>query len=348
MLVRIVLLAQRSRSRPRLPAARARSATVERTGRRRHHRPADRRASSSRRPAPPSSTSAALPVAGARPDQRRRAFRPARSAQGRRLASSAAKNGYANATLQPAAARAAAARAFPSRTASGSRTSRSACGATASISGTVVDEAGEPAVGVRVQAFPRRFVAGRKRFARGGTAVDRRSRRVPDREPRSRATTRSASLHADGRADGSHGRLLRPPARRRRSPPRRARARVERDRLRDRSRRLAVRRSPSGDQTFMLPPGTAGPAPQPDARAGSSTRRSSIPSASAIGEATVVAVRSGDERGSDRPAAAAGANRARVRHRDRPRTARRRTSASRSSPPVPTISYRSTRRRRRR
>ena len=41
----------------------------------------------------------------------------------------------------------------------------------AAIGGMVVDEAGEPAVGVRVQAFAREYVAGRKHFTRGATAV---------------------------------------------------------------------------------------------------------------------------------------------------------------------------------
>jgi hypothetical protein len=41
----------------------------------------------------------------------------------------------------------------------------------ASISGTVVDEAGDPAVGVRVQAFTQMLVAGRPHFAQSVTAV---------------------------------------------------------------------------------------------------------------------------------------------------------------------------------
>lgn len=41
----------------------------------------------------------------------------------------------------------------------------------ASITGTIVDEAGEAAVGVRVQAFGRSFAAGRKRFTLAGGAV---------------------------------------------------------------------------------------------------------------------------------------------------------------------------------
>jgi Carboxypeptidase regulatory-like domain len=43
------------------------------------------------------------------------------------------------------------------------------------ITGTVIDEAGDPVVGVRVQAFERGFVAGRKRYSasRSGTTDDR-------------------------------------------------------------------------------------------------------------------------------------------------------------------------------
>ena len=39
-----------------------------------------------------------------------------------------------------------------------------------SISGTVVDEAGEPLIGVQVRVFMRRLFAGRRRFAQAGTA----------------------------------------------------------------------------------------------------------------------------------------------------------------------------------
>lgn len=54
-----------------------------------------------------------------------------------------------------------------------------------SISGTIVDEAGDPAVGVRVQAFPRRFVAGRKRYSGGeiSSTDDRGIYRIANLEP---------------------------------------------------------------------------------------------------------------------------------------------------------------------
>jgi hypothetical protein len=47
---------------------------------------------------------------------------------------------------------------------SGSRTSSSGCGSTAVIAGTVVDEAGEPVVGVAVRALIKNVVAGRPQF----------------------------------------------------------------------------------------------------------------------------------------------------------------------------------------
>ena len=70
--------------------------------------------------------------------------------------------------------------------ASGARTSRSGCGSTRVIAGTVVDEAGEPVVGVAVRALIKDVVAGRTRY--GNMEVirelvpdrdDRRSRHVP-------------------------------------------------------------------------------------------------------------------------------------------------------------------------
>lgn len=55
----------------------------------------------------------------------------------------------------------------------------------ASITGTVVDEAGEPAVGVRVRAFGRGFIAGRKRYtpSRAATTDDRGVYRIADLTP---------------------------------------------------------------------------------------------------------------------------------------------------------------------
>jgi hypothetical protein len=164
-----------------------------------------------------------------------------------------------------------------------------------SISGTVVDEAGEPAVGVRVQAFPRRFVAGRKRYSAGAmtSTDDRGMYRIANLEPGDYAvgvpSTQTAVpteimdvFFGPGNAsDRRRGELARElngigsatvPA----------------------GSQYAIA---LGDQTFTLPPGTLLPLQQPGA--GPMVYPTTFyPSAGNIGEAAAVALRSGDERGS--------------------------------------------------
>jgi protocatechuate 3,4-dioxygenase beta subunit len=164
-----------------------------------------------------------------------------------------------------------------------------------SISGTIVDEAGEPVVGVRVQAFPRRFVAGRRRFSGGPIAVtdDRGIYRIANLEPGDYAvgvpSTQTAvptevmdTFFGAGAVSD------------------RRRTEISRE-LNAIGSAIVPAGSPyaiaMADQTFVLAPGTAVPLQQPGA-APAVYPTIFYPSAAAIGEATVVQVRSGDERGS--------------------------------------------------
>ena len=165
------------------------------------------------------------------------------------------------------------------------------------ITGTVVDEAGEPAVGVRVQAFPRWFVAGRKRYAAGRNRRHRRSRRLPAGQSPAGRLCRRRARHADDGADRSDGRVLRRSGRRRQRATHRGVARAECHRLRDRAGGSQFAFA-SGDQTFMLPPGTLSSQCREPTPGRWSTRRSSIPRPQASAKRAVVEVRSGDERGS--------------------------------------------------
>jgi hypothetical protein len=164
-----------------------------------------------------------------------------------------------------------------------------------SISGTVVDEAGDPVVGVRVQAFPRRFVAGRRKYSPGTTAItdDRGVYRIANLEPGDYAVGVPAThttvptevmdvfFGSSGASERTRGEL---------------------------ARELSAIGSaivPAGsayamkmaDQTYVLPSGTAVPITQPRA-APAVYPTTFFPAASTISEASVVAVRSGDERGS--------------------------------------------------
>ena len=164
-----------------------------------------------------------------------------------------------------------------------------------SISGTVVDEAGEPAVGVRVQVFPSWFVAGRKRYTGGATAStdDRGMYRIANLEPGDYVVGVPATQTAVptsvmdvffgpggasdqrrtelGRELGAIGAAVVPAGS---------------------QYALAV-----GDLTFVLPPGTLLPLQQ-QARPPMIYPTVFYPAAGSIGEATTVTVRSGDERGS--------------------------------------------------
>ena len=164
-----------------------------------------------------------------------------------------------------------------------------------SISGTVVDEAGDPVVGVRVQAFPRRFVAGRKRYSPGTTATtdDRGMYRLANLEPGDYAVGVTSTQVAVPNevmdvffgASGGAG------ERRRLEVSRELNAIGSAIVPAGSQYALAV-----GEQTFMLAPGTAVPQPQPGT-ALAVYPSVFYPAAATIGEATAIAVRSGDERG---------------------------------------------------
>ena len=164
-----------------------------------------------------------------------------------------------------------------------------------SISGTVVDEAGDPVVGVRVQAFPRRFVAGRRRYSPGTTATtdDRGIYRLANLEPGDYAvgvTSTQVAVPNDVMdvffgASGGAG------ERRRLEVSRELNAIGSAIVPAGSQYALAV-----GDQTYMLPSGTA--VPQWQGTALAVYPSVFYPSAATIGEATAIAVRSGDERGS--------------------------------------------------
>ena len=163
------------------------------------------------------------------------------------------------------------------------------------ITGTIVDEAGEPAVGVRVRAFPRRFVAGRKKFTAGTTAItdDRGVYRLANLEPGDYAvgvpsTQTAVPTEVMDVYFGS--------------------ATVSDRRRSELGRELNAIGSaivPAGssyamgmaDQTFVLAPGTLGPVVQ--AGTGPAVYPTTFyPDAATIGDATVIPLRSGDERGS--------------------------------------------------
>ena len=164
-----------------------------------------------------------------------------------------------------------------------------------SISGSVVDEVGEPAVGVRVQAFPRRFVAGRRQYTIGASAVtdDRGIYRIANLEPGDYAVGVPAAQTAVPTSvmDVFFG----PGAandKRRTEIARELNAIGSATVPAGSQYALAM-----GDLTFVLPPGTVVPLQQ----AGAPPiiyPTVFYPAAQSIGEAAAVTVRSGDERGS--------------------------------------------------
>src|SRR4051812_15656991 len=165
----------------------------------------------------------------------------------------------------------------------------------AAITGTIVDEAGEPAVGVQVQAFARSFVAGRKRFvhAASGATDDRGIYRIARLTPGEYAvglvsvqkTVPNEVMDVFFGAGGGG------------TPQQRDQA----------SRELGAIGAgvvPNGsqyaigvrDQTFTLPPGTLLPQL---ARQGGMLIYPTIfyPAASTLAQAVSVSLRSGEERG---------------------------------------------------
>jgi hypothetical protein len=165
----------------------------------------------------------------------------------------------------------------------------------ASLTGTIVDEAGEAAVGVRVQAFRQSFVAGRRRFtpAGGGVTDDRGIYRIANLTPGNYAvgvpftqngvatdvmelffgasrTITTARQLALGREFNAIGAPIVPAGSR---------------------YAMAV-----GDQTVTFPPGTLMPHRLPD---GGLMVYPTLfyPAAGTLTQASLVSVRSGEERG---------------------------------------------------
>jgi hypothetical protein len=165
----------------------------------------------------------------------------------------------------------------------------------AAISGTVVDEAGDPAVGIRVQAFARWFVAGRKRFTPDavGLTDDRGIYRIASLTPgdytvgiiSTQRTTPPEVMDIFFGASGASAEL---------------RARVSRE-LNAVHTAIVPPGSPHAvvvrDQMFTLPPGTLTLQAEADG-ALSIYPTMFYPVASSLAQASVVALRSGEERGS--------------------------------------------------
>lgn len=163
------------------------------------------------------------------------------------------------------------------------------------ISGTVVDEAGEPAVGVTVQAFSRRFVAGRRQFCCGTTAAtdDRGMYRIANLEPGDYAVGVLSTQTAVPTEvmDLFFG------------PSSQASETTRREVSREMGK-IGAGIVPAGseyafalgDLTFVLPRGTLVPLQQPG-RAPMVYPTTFYPAAATIGEAAAITLRSGDERG---------------------------------------------------
>jgi protocatechuate 3,4-dioxygenase beta subunit len=164
-----------------------------------------------------------------------------------------------------------------------------------SISGTIVDEAGDPAVGVRVQAFPRRFVAGRRGYSGGATAStdDRGMYRLANLEPGDYAvgvpsTQTAVPTEVMDVFFGPGG-----ASDRRRSELARELNAIGSATVPAGSQYAVA----MGDQTFVLPRGTLVPLQQPGV--GPVVYPTTFyPSATSIAEATALTLRSGDERSS--------------------------------------------------
>lgn len=165
----------------------------------------------------------------------------------------------------------------------------------ASISGTVVDEAGDPAVGVRVQAFTRMVVAGRHHFAPSVTAVtdDRGIYRLGNLGPGAYAVgvpstqttvpTEVMDVFFGGRSASS--------------PELRARTAHELNELGAAIVPAGTQYAfTTGDQTFTLPPGSAVPR---SGEAGIIVYPTVFfPASSSLAQADFVSIRAGEERSS--------------------------------------------------
>ena len=165
----------------------------------------------------------------------------------------------------------------------------------ASITGTIVDEAGEAAVGVSVQAFRRSFVAGRRRFTLAGGAVtdDRGIYRIANLTPGDYAvgvpfTQNGIPTDVMNVFFGASGTT---------SPGRRNTVRRELNAIASpivpagSQYAMAI-----GDQTLTFPPGTLMPHRLPD---GGLMVYPTVffPAAGTLAQASVVSIRSGEERG---------------------------------------------------
>lgn len=166
----------------------------------------------------------------------------------------------------------------------------------ASISGTVLDEAGDPVVGVRVRAFARMFVAGRPRFSASVTALtdDRGMYRLGNLGPgeyaigvpSTQTTVPNDVMDVFFSASGGGAAEVR--------------ARTARE-LNELGATIVPAGSPfafaAGDQTVTLPPGSA--VPHADARGAIVVYPTMFfPAAASLAQAGVVSIRAGEERSS--------------------------------------------------
>jgi hypothetical protein len=163
------------------------------------------------------------------------------------------------------------------------------------ISGTILDEAGEPVVGVRVESFQRSFVAGRRRYApsRAGMTDDRGAYRIAQLMPGDylvAAPNRQTSIPTEVMDAFFGGRS--------------AASDAERAELAGEMNRVGSAIVPAGseyamsvgDVTIPLPPGTATPTSRPG---GALMIYPTLfyPASSTSANATPITVRSGEERG---------------------------------------------------
>ena len=162
----------------------------------------------------------------------------------------------------------------------------------ASISGTVVDEAGDPAVSTRVRAMRRIFVAGRSRFEDGLPAVtdDRGVYRIAGLTPGDYAVvipSKQISVPSE-LMDAFFGGTPLPDV---------TRLQVSRE-MNEIGSAIAPAGSPyamrAGGQTFTMPPGSLTPAATPSGTIVYPTVY--YPAAAAFAQASIITLRSGEER----------------------------------------------------
>jgi uncharacterized protein (DUF2141 family) len=162
-----------------------------------------------------------------------------------------------------------------------------------SIAGTILDEAGDPVIGTRVQALQKTFVGGRRRFTPARTAVtdDRGAFRLTGLTPGDfmvMVPSTQTSVPTDVMESFFMGTPI---------------SDVKRMELSRELNGIGSAIAPagssfamkSGDQTFSLPPGTLTPVVSPNGTLVYPTVF--YPAAASAAQATAIAIRSGEERG---------------------------------------------------